>query len=107
MGVRGPEGEVVMINLLRFAKGGREQYAAYAYAIEPFLLKVGGELTYAGPANDEQWDAMLIAKYPSREAFREMVADPGYQAIADLRTSAHREAVLQPTEPRFSARAAS
>ena len=45
---QGPEGEVVMINLLRFAKGGREQYEAYAYAIEPFLLKVGGEITYAG-----------------------------------------------------------
>ena len=31
---QGTDGEVVMVNLLRFAKGGREQYEAYAYAIE-------------------------------------------------------------------------
>ena len=111
---QGPEGEVVMINLLRFAKGGREQYEAYAYAIEPFLLKVGGEITYAGIASDalvaedgQAWDAIVIVKYPSRAAFSEMVADPGYQAITHLRTSALRETVLQPTSPWLSARAAS
>jgi uncharacterized protein (DUF1330 family) len=111
---QGPEGEVVMINLLRFAKGGREQYEAYAYAIEPFLLKVGGELTYAGIAGDalvaedgQAWDAIVIVKYPSRDAFRQMVMDPGYQAITHLRTSALRETVLQPTSPWLSSRAAS
>ncbi|HEY6033741.1 MAG TPA: hypothetical protein VIV58_05760, partial [Kofleriaceae bacterium] len=73
---QGPAGEVVMINLLRFAKGGREQYEAYAYAIEPFLLKVGGSIVYAGIAGDalvaedgQAWDAIVIVKYPSRDAF--------------------------------------
>src|SRR3569833_1370201 len=102
---QGPEGEVVMINLLRFAKGGREQYEAYAYAIEPFLLKVGGELTYAGIAGDalvaedgQAWDAIVIVKYPRRDAFRQMVMDPGYQAITHLRTSPLR-VHAQPARP--------
>ncbi len=76
-----------------------------------FLLKVGGELTYAGIASDalvaedgQAWDAIVIVKYPSRAAFSQMVADPGYQAITHLRTSALRETVLQPTSPWLSSR---
>jgi uncharacterized protein (DUF1330 family) len=111
---QGDPGEVVMINLLRFAKGGREQYEAYAYAIEPFLVRVGGSIVYAGIAGEalvaedgQAWDAIVIVRYPSRHAFSQMVADPGYQAIAHHRTSALRETVLQPTSPWLSARAAS
>ncbi len=103
---QGEQGEVVMINLLRFAQGGREQYEAYAYAIEPFLVKVGGSIVYAGIAGDalvaedsQAWDAVVIVRYPSRAAFTAMVADPGYQTITHLRTSALRETVLQPTTP--------
>jgi len=103
---QGELGEVVMVNLLRFAKGGREQYEAYAYAIEPFLVKVGGSIVYAGIAGEalvaedgQAWDAIVIVRYPSRAAFSQMVADPGYQAITHLRTSALRETLLQPTTP--------
>ena len=100
-----------MINLLRFAKGGREQYEAYAYAIEPFLVRVGGSIVYAGSAGEvlvaedgQAWDAIVIVRYPSRRAFSEMVADPGYQVITHHRTSALRETVLQPTSPWLSSR---
>jgi uncharacterized protein (DUF1330 family) len=102
----GAPGEVVMINLLRFAEGGREQYEEYARAIAPFLTKVGAEITYAGIAGEalvaedgQAWDAIVIARYPSRKAFSMMVADPGYQAITHLRTKALRETLLQPTTP--------
>ncbi len=37
-----PGGPVVMLNLLRFADGGRARYAEYARAIAPFLERVGG-----------------------------------------------------------------
>lgn len=101
-----------MMNLLRFATGGREQYEMYAYAIEPFLAKVGGSLVYAGLAGEaliaedgQAWDAIVIVRYPSRAAFKQMVADPGYQAIAHHRTAALRETVLQPTTPWLSSRA--
>ncbi|WP_229859581.1 hypothetical protein [Streptomyces anandii] len=38
-------------------------------------------------------------RYPSREAFSRMVADPEYQTVTQLRTRALTEAVLQPTTP--------
>ena len=100
-----PGGPVVMLNLLRFADGGRESYAKYAAALsETFLPRYGGEVLYAGdggtPLVAEQgqdWDAVLLVRYPSREAFSRMVADPEYQQVTHLRTQALTEAVLQPT----------
>ena len=102
-----PGGPVVMLNLLRYADGGRESYAQYAEALRTtFLPRYGGEVVYAGdggaPLVAEQgqdWDAVLLVRYPSREAFSRMVADPEYQTVTHLRTQALTEAVLQPTTP--------
>jgi uncharacterized protein (DUF1330 family) len=101
-----PGGPVVMLNLLRFVEGGREQYAEYAQAILPFLAKVGAELIYGGSGSTalvaepgQSWDAVLLVRYPSRSAFSKMVADPEYQRITHLRTQALKEAVLQATSP--------
>lgn len=96
-----------MLNLLRFAEGGRELYAQYADAVgKTFLPRYGGEVLYSGEgstalvADDGQaWDAVLIVRYPSREAFCQMVADPEYQQVTELRTRALSEAVLQATVP--------
>ncbi len=101
-----PGGSVVMLNLLRFADGGAELYARYAAHTSPFLKKYGGEVLYAGTgstalvAEDGQaWDAVAVVRYPSRQAFCNMVADPGYQQGTELRTRALVEAVLQATIP--------
>ena len=102
-----PGGPVVMLNLLRVAEGGRESYAQYAKALsETFLARYGGEVLYAGDgstalvAEDGQtWDTVLLVRYPSREAFSAMVADPEYQQVTGLRTRALTAAVLQATEP--------
>jgi uncharacterized protein (DUF1330 family) len=101
-----PGRPVVMLNLLRFAEGGRASYARYAEAIAPFLVKVGGEIVYAGDGSTalvaepgQSWDAVLLVRYPSRAAFSAMVADPEYQRITHLRTQALAEAVLQATTP--------
>ena len=101
------DGPVVMLNLLRFKPGGRESYDRYAKAVgSTFLPRVGGEVLYAGdgrsPLVAEQgqaWDAVLLVRYPSRQAFSQMVADPEYQEVTRLRTEALEEAVLQPTTP--------
>ncbi|MBQ0906081.1 DUF1330 domain-containing protein [Micromonospora sp. U21] len=98
---------VVMLNLLRFADGGRDSYAQYAAELrKTFLPRYGGEVIYAGEggralvAEDGQaWDVVLLVRYPSRQAFCAMVADPAYQQVTRLRTVALREAVLQPTVP--------
>ena len=96
---------VVMLNLLRFAEGGRAKYAEYSTAVtQTFLPRYGGEVLYAGEgagplvAEDGQaWDAVALVRYPSRTAFARMVADPEYQQVTHLRSEALVEAVLQPT----------
>jgi uncharacterized protein (DUF1330 family) len=99
-------GPVVMLNLLRFAPEGRAGYDEYARRILPFLERVGGEVLYYGDCStvlvapeSHRWDAVLVVRYPSREAFSRMVADPEYQQITHLRTEGLEEAVLQATTP--------
>jgi uncharacterized protein (DUF1330 family) len=103
-----PGGPVVMLNLLRYEVAGREEYERYAAALtETFLPRYGAEIVYVGDgstalvAEDGQaWDTVLLVRYPSREAFSSMVADPDYQKVTHLRTAALTEAVLQATTPR-------
>lgn len=100
-------GPVVMLNLLRFAPGGRELYQRYADAMATtFLPRYGAEIVYAGDGRTamvaeagQAWDAVLLVRYPDRSAFSRMVADPEYHQISALRTEALAEAVLQPTTP--------
>ncbi len=102
-----PGGPVVMLNLLRYAEGGRESYEQYAEALRTtFLPRYGGEILYAGDGSTalvaeagQDWDTVLLIRYPSREAFSRMVADPEYQQVTAFRTRALTEAVLQATVP--------
>lgn len=102
-----PGGPVVMLNLLRFAEGGRESYSAYAEALSTtFLPRYDAEVIYAGDGSTplvaesgQDWDAVLLVRYPSRAAFSRMVADPEYQEVTRLRSEALEEAVLQATVP--------
>lgn len=102
-----PGGPVVMLNLLRFGEGGRESYARYAEALDQtFLPRYGATVLYAGDGSTplvaeqgQEWDAVLLVRYPSRAVFSQMVADPEYQEVTKLRTDALEEAVLQATVP--------
>jgi uncharacterized protein (DUF1330 family) len=95
-----------MLNLLRFKEGGRESYEDYARRIQPFLEKVSAQIVFVGDLSTvlvapetHDWDTILIVRYPSRQAFSSMVADPNYQEITGLRTESLEEAVLQATIP--------
>lgn len=100
-------GPVVMLNLLRFAEGGRALYDQYARAMgKTFLPRYGAEVLYSGDGSTplvadtgQSWDAVLLVRYPSRETFSQMVADPEYQEVSELRSRALSEAVLQATTP--------
>ena len=100
-------GPVVMLNLLRFSgEQGRASYRRYAAALAEELPRRGAEVLYAGDGSTalvaeegQAWDAVLVVRYPCRQAFSDMVADPGYQAVTHLRTAALVEAVLQATVP--------
>jgi uncharacterized protein (DUF1330 family) len=100
-------GPVVMLNLLRFAgEAGRASYARYGGEVPPFLDLVGATVLYAGTCSttlvapdEHRWDAVFVVRYPSRGAFLQMVGNPDYQAITDLRSAGLEAAVLQATTP--------
>jgi uncharacterized protein (DUF1330 family) len=102
-----PGGAVYMLNLLRFRRdGGRERYAEYARRTRQVSSRFGVEVVYYGDGehplvgeDGQAWDSVLIVRYPSRQAFVDMLRDPEYRAGAHLRSEALVEAVLQPTSP--------
>ena len=52
--------------------------------------------TVIGPA-DEQWDVLILVRYPSPTAFIDMVTTPEYQALSGHRTAALADSRLVPT----------
>jgi uncharacterized protein (DUF1330 family) len=96
-----------MLNLLRFTGTGAASYQEYVrHLTETFLPRYGGQVLYLGRGATvlvaepgQEWDAVLLVRYPSGRAFSAMVADPQYQKITHLRTNALVEAVLQATLP--------
>ena len=99
-------GPVVMLNLLKFARGGgSKSYAQYAEAFERLLTKHGGRFVYRGRAaellvGEESWDAVALVEYPSRLAFAELIGSHEYAAIAPLRKGGLERTVLYATDPR-------
>jgi uncharacterized protein (DUF1330 family) len=100
-------GPLVMLNLLRFTPDGRAGYGEYMRRFaETFAPRYGVEVLYAGAGSTvlvaeegQDWDAVLLVRYPDRQTFSRMVADPEYLAITHLRSGALQEAVLQATVP--------
>lgn len=95
---------VVMLNLLRFTTGGRDRYLKYLSGLRKYGGRYGAEILYFGDCGTvvvaepgQAWDAVLLVRYPSRQAFSDMVRDPEYQSVTQLRTDALSEAVLQAT----------
>ena len=103
-----PKDEPVdMLNLVRlherarYADGretsGREAYAAYGRESRPIFERVGGRIAWTGEPqfmvigpSAERWDIAFVARYPSGQAFLDMVYDPDYQAVVH-----HRQAAVQ------------
>lgn len=105
----GPDGPIVMVNLLKFrekaayADGsnpemtGREAYAKYGAGVAPLVVKHGGRMIYAGPVSflmlgrvEDVWDQVALVEYPKRASLFAMSSSEEYQAI-----SHHREAGLE------------
>lgn len=105
----GPEGPIVMVNLLKYQEkaeyadgrktdlSGRQAYAIYGQAVAPLIRAHGGRVVFAGHVShlaigavDELWDDVALAEYPSRGALLAMVTSAAYAEIAP-----HREAGLK------------
>jgi uncharacterized protein (DUF1330 family) len=113
----GRDGPIVMLNLLKFrAKAayddgedvsGAVAYARYQHA---FTVTVGAlsqaEVLYEGPAEqvfigmagtpETDWDMVLLVRYPTRQHFLGMMADPTYkQALRHRYAGLERTVLLQ------------
>jgi uncharacterized protein (DUF1330 family) len=106
------QGEVIMLNLLRFKEvadysnfpeiapkvkiSGKEAYQIYINQTIPFLEKSGGEIILLGKCDhffigptEEKWDLMMMVKQKSLESFLSFASDPQYSKVIG-----HREAAL-------------
>ncbi|WP_114424408.1 DUF1330 domain-containing protein [Nocardioides houyundeii] len=99
-----PDRPFVMLNLLRYAEGGRELYTDYLRRAESFVEAAGARVLFFGkglpalvPDRERSWDAVMLVWYPSPAAFCAMAEDEAYAEVAQLRSRALSEAVLQPT----------
>ena len=95
---------VYMLNLMRFYSqlrrfpgsldfNGTPQKSNLIYesAVMPMLFKLGGYPIYAGQAQGknliehraelDEWNRVLVVRYPSRRAFMDLVSDSAYQKI--------------------------
>ena len=103
-------GPIIGINLLRYRDrasyksgvivdggtdvSGREAYRRYWAVTKDEVTKVGGVVELKGSVlfplivpEGEQWDDVVNARYPSRDAFIEMQKSPTYQACLHHRTA--------------------
>lgn len=115
-GPDGPEGEITMLNLLRFrdkadyregsefhGDSGEQAYQRYAALVAPLLEAVGGKMQAMGKclpsvigAENDHFDVMLLVSYPNRAAFLQMATSADYRAIAFHRTVALEHSLLIP-----------
>lgn len=108
---------VVMLNQLRFrdraayppeeaACSGREAYRRYSQVALQAISRIGGSVIFSGRPGasligpeDEVWHAVFLVRYPSVDAFRSMLAMPGYRAAVRHRTAAIEDSRLIPIMP--------
>ena len=101
---------IVMLNLLRFNDtarykdgeadySGREAYQKYSDVAFGKVRGVGGEMVWKGKAlagviapEGEKWDDVQLVRYPSKQAFASMLADPEYREATRHRAAALQEA---------------
>ncbi len=111
---------ILMLNLLRYNPeaqypadsehspcSGREAYARYSRTALTKVRGVGGEVqvlasievALIAPAG-EQWDELLLVRYPSKDAFLSMIGDPEYKAATVHRTAALADSRLLASLPK-------
>ncbi len=112
---------IEMLNLVRFRAtaaypeghdlagaglSGAEAYRRYGAETAPIIARLGASIIWRGTfqttligPQDEAWDEMFIARYPSAHAFLEMVTDPAYRAAVIHRQAAVADSRLIRTAP--------
>jgi uncharacterized protein (DUF1330 family) len=94
-------GPIVIMNLLKFkddagdGRSGRQAYADYGVLAADILPVYGAEVVWTGRQQEiiagaapDDWDVVLLVRYPSIDALSRMSASPEYRAIYHHRTAA-------------------
>lgn len=111
MQAEGPEGPIVMVNLLKFRDraeypddhpdagaglSGRDAYQRYGAVVADLITEYGGRVLYAGDVSflalgqvEELWDEVALAEYPDRAALWAMSTSKAWNEAA-----VHRRAGL-------------
>jgi len=120
--MRGIQGEVVMLNLLRFRQiadysaaphlapdtpiSGAEAYDLYIAHTLPFLRESGGNLVFLGAGgtylvgpSDERWDMAMLVRQSSVDSFLAFSGNEDYLAGMGHRTGALEDSRLLPLSP--------
>jgi uncharacterized protein (DUF1330 family) len=114
----GPEGPIVMVNLMRFRKrsldgdgSGWDAYLRYSALTVPMIKARGGTLLWTGDAkavalgaqDGNQWDYLALVYYPSVAAFIDMMTSADYETRCDPhRQSGCEEHVIICTKEAYS-----
>jgi uncharacterized protein (DUF1330 family) len=117
------EGEVVMLNLLHFARpdgeaagakrsegshsSGAGAYREYSDQVIKMVEARGGKVIWTGrpehvligDSEHDGWDLVALVSYPSRTAFMEMVTSPKYEQAHEHRERGLDRTVLLACEP--------
>lgn len=113
------EGEVTMLNLLKFRKiadysdnpdldsddqiSGKDAYQKYMDETLPYLEKSGGRIILEGECDrfligpeNEEWDYMLLIQQSSLQSFLAFASNPAYLKVLGHRTAALEDSRLLP-----------
>ncbi|HEY1651612.1 MAG TPA: DUF1330 domain-containing protein [Acidimicrobiales bacterium] len=122
------DGEVVMLNLLHFARpddaspapgnaadgapasSGAGAYREYSDQVVKMVESRGGKVIWTGrpehvligDSTTDDWDLVALVSYPSRTAFIEMVTSPKYEEAHTHRERGLDRSVLLACEPMLS-----
>jgi len=109
-----------MLNLIRFNEEadykeeefavqgwtGQQAYAEYGRHASPIIFGLGGEIAYAGTPQltligpeHEQWDIVIIVKYPDTATYFDLIAHEEYQKHKFHRTAAVADSRLVRVAP--------
>ena len=109
-----------MVNILKFKQSatyehssddqehfsGQQAYGEYAKVILPLINKIGGKIIYAGRSDlhfvgdkEQDYDNLVIVRYPSRGAYLSMVNSDAYQAVIKHRIAGLEFRVLNQLTP--------
>ncbi len=105
----GPDGPIVMVNLLKFKEKavyrdgretdltGREAYDIYSRGVIALIQEFGGRIFFSADVTEialglveDLWDEVALAEYPNRAAMAAMTSSEGWRDMA-----VHREAGLE------------